>query len=175
MDRDFLRHHKTAVLAFTIGVVLAVLYLTLPALHDFLSQVNQLGYPGMLLAGVMYGSALTSSLATILFVDTPPHLNPIMIGLIGGFGAALYDLSVFLLTRREAEHGWLARVIARLRERRHVPNWLTALMGVVILASPLPDELAAGLFGINRSRSLPFFLLSFASNTLGIVLLSVVV
>lgn len=172
MNTAFARHHKTPLLAFGIGVVLAVLFVAFPAFHSLLSKVDRLGYPGMVLAGIMYGSAVTSSIATVVFVNTPPHLNPIVVGLIAGLGAAAYDLVLFLITRKETEHGWLAAAFARMRERRHVPNWTTLVLGMLILASPLPDELAAGLFGINRSRAMPFFFLSFASNALGIVLLS---
>jgi hypothetical protein len=172
MNSGFMMHHRKELAVFGIGILVALIFLTIPALHDILRMVDRLGYPGMLLAGMMYGSGLTASMATVIFVDAPQNLNPFVIGLLGGLGAALYDLFIFLITRREAEHGWLASVITRLRQRRNVPNWVTLAAGTLILASPLPDELAAGLFGINHSKAQPFFLLSFASNALGVMLLS---
>lgn len=169
---NFIAHHKKELIGFGIGIVLAVLFLSVPALHRNLDWIDGLGYPGMFIAGIMYGSGLTASLATVIFIDSPRELNLIIVGLLAGLGSALYDLTVYFITRRGAEHGWIAAAFARLRERRHIPNWPIALLGAFILMSPLPDELAAGLFGVNRSRALPFFLLSFASNTLGVLLLS---
>lgn len=172
MFGSFIRHHKKEVAGFGLGLILAVFFFSVPSLHRALGTVDQLGYLGMFLAGLMYGSGLTASIAMIIFIDSPPGLNLIAVALLGGLGAAIYDLSVFLITRRESEHGWLANVIARLRERRYVPNWVTLTIGSLILISPLPDELAAGLFGVNHSKAIPFFFLSFASNTLGVLLLS---
>jgi hypothetical protein len=172
MNSSFIMHHKREIAGFGIGVILAIVFLAVPALHDILRMADRLGYPGMLLAGIMYGSGLTAPIATVIFIDSPANLNPIVIGLLGGIGAACYDLAIFLLTRREAEHGWLATIIARIRARRYVPSWATMTIGTLILASPLPDELAAGLFGITNSKVAPFFLLSFASNTLGVLMLS---
>lgn len=172
MNGSFFAHHKKEVAAFIVGIILAIFFFTVPELHHALGAVDRLGYLGMFIAGLMYGSGLTSSIAIIIFIDAPANLNLIVVGLLGGLGAAIYDLTIFLLTRREAEHGWLAVVIARIRERRHIPNWLTIITGTIILISPLPDELAAGLFGINHSKVRPFFLLSFTSNTLGVLLLS---
>ncbi len=175
MNSSFLHHHRGALIIFSIGVAMAVAFIVLPTLHRFLGVVDRLGYPGMLVAGLMYGSGLTASIATVIFVDSPQHLNPIVVGLLGGIGAAVYDLGIFLFTRREAEHGWLATFIGRMRQQRLVPNWVTTILGVLILASPLPDELAAGLFGFKRSKVWTFFLLSFASNALGVFLLSTAV
>lgn len=172
MNSSFITHHKKEIAAFSIGVILAVIFLAVPNLHRALGAVDRLDYPGMFLAGLMYGSGLTSSIATIIFIDSPPHLNLLVVGMLGGLGAAIYDLIIFLITRRESEHGWLAVVVARIRQRRYVPNWLTMTIGSLILISPLPDELAAGLFGLNNNRAKTFFVLSFVSNTVGVLLLS---
>lgn len=172
MNGSFFQNHKRELIAFCLGVILAVIFLMSPALHHILNRIDDLGYPGMFVAGMMYGSGLTASLATIVFIDTPPGLNPIVVALLGGLGSAIYDLTIFLIMRREAEHGWLASVINRVRQRRFVPSWVTMVIGTLILISPLPDELAAGLFGVNHGRAKPFFFYSFASNTFGVLLLS---
>ncbi len=172
MHKSFVTLHQKEIIAFGVGLILAGVFLVVPALHGLLRSVDRLGYPGMFLAGVMYGSGLTAPIAMIIFVDTPPDLHLLAVAVIGGFGSALYDLAIFTITRRETRHGWLATRIGRIRERHPIPNWLTTILGVVILISPLPDELAAGLFGLGQGRAGWFFLYSFASNTLGIMLLS---
>jgi uncharacterized membrane protein YdjX (TVP38/TMEM64 family) len=120
---------------------------------------------------MMYGSGLTASLATILFLDTPASLHPFAVAIIGGFGSAMYDSLIFFITRRQARHGWLATRIHRLRARHHIPHWPVLLLGSVILISPLPDELAAGLLGMSEGKARNFFFYSFISNTFGILMI----
>lgn len=174
MTRAFWGQHWKELLAFGVGVVLAVVFFTVPELHRDLGWIERLGYPGMFLAGILYGSGLTSSLAMIIFLETPPGLNLFVVAVLGGLGSALYDLTIFYITRRESKHGWLASVIERARLRRGIPNWVTVVIGSLILISPLPDELAAGLFGIGKGRAKIFFLYSFVSNAVGVALLSAI-
>ncbi len=172
MELSFIRHHRKELIAFSVGILLAALALLMPNMHRALDRLDQLGYAGMFLTGIMYGSGLTSGLAIIIFADAPSHLNPILVGLIGGLGSALYDLLIFQITRQQSEHGWLASVLQKIRHRHPIPNWIEMLTGFAILVSPLPDELAAGLFGLGKSRARKFFAYSFASNTIGVLIIN---
>lgn len=172
MPLAFIRHHTREILVFGLGLGLAALFVFVPELHALLRRVDSLGYLGMFLAGLMYGSGLTSTIAVVIFVEAPSDLNPWLVGLIGGLGSAIYDLTIFYVTRREAQRGWLASTINRLSQYRRVPNWMATTAGVLILVSPLPDELAAGLFGLKSGRARTFFLYSFASNAIGILILN---
>jgi len=172
MTWSFLRVHKLSIVTFVAGVGLAVLFLVVPSLHKVIIEIDQLGYFGMLVGGVMYGSALTASTATLIFVGADYGLNPILVGLIGGLGAAIYDTTIFLIIRHESDKGFFARWLERLRAKFHVPTWVDMLIGGFIMASPLPDELAAGLMGATNGKTMPFLMMSFAANAIGIMLLS---
>jgi hypothetical protein len=49
-------------------------------------------------------------------------------------------------------------------------SWAMLVAGAIIIASPLPDELGVALMGIGEIRPRVFLPLSFAMNTLGIVI-----
>ena len=151
---------------------MALFFWFVPSLHVVIDALSSLGYAGIFLCGILYGSAITSTTASLIFIQTDHSLHPILVGLIGGLGAALYDTTIFLIFREESGHGWLARWLNRLRERRHIPNWVSMVVGGFVIASPFPDELASGLMGITNSKTVPFLAVSFAANTLGIIFLS---
>lgn len=172
MHPSFIQQHRSALLVFSVGVAVALLFAFVPPLHAFITGIDRLGYVGMFIAGLLYTSAMTSATATIIIAQAGPSLQPLLIGLVGGLGAMTFDTAIFLFSRNESAHGWLAHVLVRIRERRHVPNWAFLFLGGLIIASPLPDELAAGLLGITYRKLGPFLVLSFVANALGIYLIS---
>jgi hypothetical protein len=51
----------------------------------------------------------------------------------------------------------------------HIFRWIAFVLGAVIIASPLPDELGIAILGFARLGSNLFVPLSFVSNFLGLV------
>ncbi|MCC7436766.1 hypothetical protein IT402_02755, partial [Candidatus Nomurabacteria bacterium] len=49
--------------------------------------------------------------------------------------------------------------------------WLAPVIGAIIIASPLPDEIGVGLIGISKMKNWQFLVLSFVLNSLGILLI----
>ena len=48
-------------------------------------------------------------------------------------------------------------------------RWISPVIGALIIASPLPDELGIGLMGLSRLKSIYMIPISFAMNFLGII------
>ena len=165
-------HHRTSLFLFGAGIVVAVFFLFVPGLHEVLLHIDRLGYFGMFIAGLLYSSAFTAATATILLTQDAVSLNPILVGLIGALGAMSYDAAVFLSAREGSHHGRMFQLMEQVRLHFHIPSRVSLLVGGIILASPLPDELAAGFLGVMSGRIVPFLVLSFACNAVGIMLLS---
>ena len=70
-------------------------------------------------------------------------------------------------------HKRRSRRLAHILKNRFF-RYLTFLMGGLIIASPLPDELGISLLGLSRMREAYFVPLSFAFNFLGICLIGIV-
>jgi hypothetical protein len=101
--------------------------------------------------------------------------------LFGGIGAVVGDMIIFRFVRdRLSEHlmelikheggGKRVRALFRLRSFR----WFTALVGGLIIASPLPDELGISLLGCEKMKTSRFIPLSFVFNFLGIFLIGLI-
>lgn len=161
-----------SLIIFAAGVGAVAVAFRTPAVREALLAVAQVGYPAAFFAGVLYGVSFTAPTATVLFASLAP-IHPVLGALVGGAGAALYDLSVFSFVRHEARQGMLAAWRSRLNGPR-LPRWLMVVIGAFILASPLPDELAAGTLGLTTLRGWQFVVLSFALNGFGIFFILVV-
>lgn len=166
--RRFRGPRAFAALLFIIGLALAFLSLQYPVTREFFDGLEQDGYLGVFLAGILYAISVTAASATVIFANMHDTVSPFLAALVGGLGAFLYDLLIFLFTRRTARQRIEAYLAEKLPMRRRTPRWLTVLIGAIILASPLPDELAAGFLGVTRISIPRFFLLSFALNAIGI-------
>jgi len=167
----FDRSKQIALLVFVAGILAAVILARLPVTQIFYRGIENDGVFGALVAGVLYAMSFTAPSATVIFVNLTSHVHPIMAAIVGGFGALLYDLLIFTITRRESHSRFIESVKERLPGRSRLPKWLPLLAGMIILASPLPDELAAGMLGLSAVSARKFFLISFAMNTAGIFIL----
>jgi hypothetical protein len=160
---------------FLAGLALTITALQFPAIKQFVVRLGQLGLPGSFLSGILYAFSFTSSTATAIFANSH-STNALATALVAGLGSAVYDLTVFAVVRKQAHHGFFAALRERLEQRRRkIPGWLSWITGLIILASPLPDELAAGLLGFTKFSITGFILISFFANVLGIFLIVIII
>ena len=154
---------------FLAGVIIVVVLVKIPATRGIIDSVDGLGYFGALIAGLLYAEGLTAPTATLIFVQMPDSLNELGLAVFGGIGALVYDLVIFVLFRRASHTNFIETIKARLTTKHSLPRWLLLLIGGIILASPLPDEMAAGLLGLSTIKVQWFLAASFILNTLGIL------
>lgn len=173
IPRWFDRSKQIALLVFIAGVLAAVILVRFPVTQSLYRGIENDGIFGALVAGVLYAISFTAPSATVIFVNLSSQIHPITAAVVGGFGALLYDLLIFTMTRRESHSRFIEAIKERLPGRSQFPKWAPLLAGMIILASPLPDELAAGMLGLSAVSARKFFLISFAMNTAGIFILLV--
>ena len=63
---------------------------------------------------------------------------------------------------------------SHLRQLLHTPYfaWLLPVLGAIIIASPLPDELGITLMGLGKIKNWQFLTLSFVLNSSGILIIA---
>lgn len=166
-----LQHKRTyfSLAIFLVGLLVTIVALQFPATKQFITKLGQAGLWGAFVGGVLYAFAFTSSLATAVFFNHAAGVHPLLLAIAGGLGSAIYDLTVFSLIRRESHRSFLESFRQRFSLERRLPAWLLTLIGLAIIASPLPDELAAGLLGFTDVSTKKFVIISFLANTAGIL------
>jgi uncharacterized membrane protein YdjX (TVP38/TMEM64 family) len=132
------------------------------------------------IAGLFFTSAFTTAPAVVILGKLSLIYDPLLVAMIGGIGALLGDLLIFTFVK-----SYIAQDItfllshAKSRRIRYIfkyrfTRWSLALVGALIIASPLPDELGLALMGISNISTRKFTLISLTFNTIGILLIGFV-
>ena len=162
-----------------ISLVIAFFVLQNEQLHSFMMHLGKLGYVGAFFAGILFVSTFTVATGAIILLVLAETLSPVELGIIAGFGAVTGDLLIFRFVKDD-----LAKEIKLLYKRfdknHHFKkvlhtryfSWSLPVVGALIIASPLPDELGVSLMGISKLKTYQFLLISFVLNSLGIFLVT---
>lgn len=162
---------RNAIIFFFLGIFAALLFVQIPESKALFEGLENDGYLGVLLTGVLYAFSITAASASVIFVNMTESLNPLIAALVGGTGSMAYDALVFLLSRKAGQNRIQLFFQHHSPFQKHLPVWVTLVVGGAILASPLPDELAAGFLGVTHFSTGRFLLFSYLMNALGIFLL----
>lgn len=164
------KHTVSAIVAITIFVLL----LDTVIVQTLLQSIVGLGYIGILLSGILFVSFFTAAPAVALLLTFVSSYDPLLVALIAGFGAMLGDLILLRFIGDRVGHELkpiakrmkLLDFINLLHKKRLKP--ITATIGAIIIASPLPDEAGIALIGLSHISTIQLMILAFLLNTGGI-------
>ncbi len=177
--------HRNLILVF-IATALAVYIASTPQIAQLVEQSGSFGYFGAFIAGFFFSTLFTAPISTVVLALLGKMHNPLGIALIGASGTMIADFIIFKLVRRSISN--LSDEITELKIfiERHNPvhiseenrlahqiksHMLPVLAGIII-ASPLPDEIAIGMLGAANYSKNKLLLLSFVSNFAGIFVIA---
>jgi hypothetical protein len=172
--KEFKYKNLTLVL---IGLVAAFLITDYPTFQDLLLRLKDLKYFGAFLGGILFVSTFTFGIGTVILVSLAETSSPLTLAVFAGLGAVVGDLLIFRFVKdRLAEE--LRPLYQKMGKTRlgqifysQFFAWILPIIGAVIIASPLPDELGVSLMGISNISTYKFTLISFVLNTAGIFLI----
>lgn len=165
---------------FLISLLFAFFIFRNEAVHGHLQHLGNLGYIGAFLSGILFVSTFTVSSSIIILLILAETLSPIEIGIVAGAGAVVGDIVIFRFVKND-----LAREMKQLYhvfDRKHhlkkvfhtkYFSWTLPVVGALLIASPLPDELGVSLMGLSKLHTSQFLIVSFLLNSLGIFLVIV--
>ncbi len=160
------------------GVIIAVFLAENDTFKIFVHQLGNLEYLGALIAGVMFVSSFTVATSTVLIAILAQDLNPFLLALFGGLGSVVGDILIFkfikdhLADELEILFGKEGTSYVKSVLKSKYIAWTLPIIGALIIASPLPDELGVSLLGVSKISPLKFALISFTSNFLGILMIA---
>jgi uncharacterized membrane protein YdjX (TVP38/TMEM64 family) len=166
------------------SILLAVLLLGTEQFYTFMHSLGQLEYIGIFLAGMLFSYGFTTApSASVLFVSSQ-SLNPLLVGLVGATGALLSDYLMFRFFRNSFL-GEVHHFSERFHFHPHINKTIHAfidrfsfVIGGLMIASPLPDEMAISFCGSLKMHLKNFLAIAFVFKFLaifGIALLAAVV
>lgn len=128
------------------------------------------------LSGLLYTSFFTAPLSILLLVSIDPNANPYFLAAVAGLGAVLGDLIIVKILRfiftpfSFLSHQNSVKAFKKRLEKYHL-NIISVLLGAIIVASPLPDELGLILLGISNLSYIKLAVLTFLLNGSGLLLI----
>ena len=141
--------------------------------------VEPLGIGGIILAGALYTYGFTASIGAVLLIALAPDYSPVVLALLGGIGATISDITIFTFIRGSlhkeinqlAKHTTVARI---LKSRALNQKWIRDILGFLVIASPLPDEVGITFLTMTRMDDATFRIVDFTANVLGIYILAII-
>src|SRR3989338_4560540 len=161
------------------GLVGAVWLLKSHIIASVVAGLGEYTEIGAFVSGLFFTSMLTT-VPAIVALSEVSHYMPIWhLALLGGLGALMGDLLIFRFVRS----GLVERIVRAACSPRMQrfgraiaagpPGWMPTLIGAVVIASPLPDEVGLLMMGLSNIRLLQFVPLSLIANTAGIYLIAI--
>jgi hypothetical protein len=144
--------------------------------HQFLLGLGQLGYIGAFLAGFLFVSSFTVVTGAVILLVLAEQLSLLELGIIAGLGSVAGDLTIFRFVKDSliSEVGPIynkfgGKHLTSILHSKYF-SWTLPLLGALIIASPLPDEIGVSLMGLSKMKTYQFIVLSFVLNAIGISL-----
>ncbi|MBI2430502.1 MAG: hypothetical protein HYV39_00575 [Candidatus Levybacteria bacterium] len=162
---------------FFFSLLFALLLSKYEPFHLFLLNLGNLSYIGAFIAGILFVSTFTVATAAVVLLVLAEQLSAIEIGILAGLGAVLGDFTIFRFIKDNLMQE-ITLIYDRIDGNHHFTkvlhskyfSWTLPVIGAVIIASPLPDEVGVSLMGIAKMKTYKFLLLSFILNATGIFL-----
>lgn len=163
-----------------LSVVIAIVLVRTDALVSILTRTEELEFWGSFFAGIFFTSIFTTAPAIVTLGEIAQHYPIVLTAFAGAAGAVVGDLIIFRFVReRFSEH--LMEVFGTQGGRRRFTHllkirsfrWLTFLVGGLIIASPLPDELGVALLGFSKMKISGFIAIAFIFNFIGIIIIGI--
>lgn len=143
----------------------------------FQTLILPFGIFGVIVAGALYTYSFTTAIGALLLIALIPY-HPIgVLAVVGGIGATLADFTIFKFVRddlkKEVRRFGASKMIQNVCSANGIlcKKWMRNLMGVMIMASPFPDELGIAMMSTTKMKRETFLLLAFIVDIIGIYLL----
>ena len=157
-----------------LGIIFSVTLSRVEILNSFLLNLGRFGYIGAFIGGMLFVSTFTIGTGVLVLFRLAQNLSTFELGILAGLGGVLADFLFFRFVR----NGLLEEIkplythfggdnLTKILRGKKL-KWLLPIIGIIIIASPLPDEIGAGILGVTRIKTYQFLILSFILNSIGI-------
>lgn len=160
-----------------LGACLAIVLVRTGALDSLLNLLGN-GAIAAFIVGIFFTSAFTIAPSSVAIAHMAQSTPMGTIVLWGALGALCGDLILFFFIRdrfsEDLRNSLKPSFIKHVMRSFHLGflKWLAPLVGAVIIASPLPDELGLALMGLSRTKLAVLIPVSFVMNAFGVYLLA---
>jgi len=152
-----------------LSVLAAIVIVKTGIVENFLASVSGFKYIASFLAGIFFVSLFTVAPATVVLAEIAQSASVLGVAVLGGFGALVGDLIIFRFIESRLTQD-VSYLLSKSRNEKlksilhlRLFRWLMVLIGALVIASPLPDEIGLAMMGLSKVKTLLFIPISFFS------------
>ena len=145
----------------------------------FVAQAAEFEEISSFIAGMFFTSVLTTAPAIVSLGELGQHIAPWKVALFGAAGAVSGDILIFRFLHSPLAN-YIIRIAVSPRLRRigvalekSALWWIPPLLGAMVIASPLPDEIGLLMMGLSGMRLGSFIVLTYVMNAAGIYIIAI--
>lgn len=146
--------------------------------HEFLLSLGGFGYAGAFIAGMLLVSTFGFATGAVILLVLAENLNIFELAIIAGAGGVLGDFMLFRFVKDRLVDE-IKPIYDSMDHKHHLEKilhtkhfrWMFPVIGALIIASPLPDELGVSLMGISKMKTWKFLTLAFILDFTSVILI----
>lgn len=175
-SKEIKSHLRKNLVILFFSIALAVILAKAGIFQEILNYSLETRILGIFIAGFFFTSVLTVGPATVAIGALAQSNSLFVIAAVGAIGSVLGDLIIFRFVRDRITDDFIALFekprVKRLAHIIHLEifRYFTPVIGAIIIASPLPDEIGLAMMGLSKIKTKFFIPLSYCLNFLGILL-----
>ncbi len=160
------------------GFIAALFLLKTDLIAGLIAVTHGFTWFAAFLSGLFFTSMLTTVPAIVALSEVSLYIAAWKVALFGALGSVVGDLFIFRFIR--------SRLVERIVNAAFDPRirrigsaiimgrlwWIAPLLGVIVIASPLPDELGLLMLGLSHLKLRQFVPLAFLANGIGILMIA---
>lgn len=171
-------HASRDVLVFVLSIAFAVLIIESDAIPSIARALGEWSVVAVLFSGFFFTSLATVAPAAAALAEFSHTMPLLYVATIGAAGSVVADLVLFRVVRDHVgadisfllKHSGFRRLKV-LRQTQSMRRVLSVL-GALIIASPLPDEIGIALMGSAHMGTARFILIAYGMNFMGIAIVA---
>ncbi len=173
LNKWWLRYEYKHTTLAILGIWLFVLVIDSALIAAIFTFIEDLGYVGGFIAGILSISFVTAAPAVILLIDLAGKVDPHILALSWAIGSTVGDWLAVRFYQDGVFHELKPlfkrfRIKSLVRVMKHrFTSWILFLVGAVVIASPLPDEVGLGLMGLSHIKRPYVIFMCFLLNLVG--------
>jgi len=176
----FHRFKYPKLVLLVVSIIIAYFVFNSPVGQEFALDLDNLHYIGMFIAGILFALGFTAPFAVGFFIVSEEP-NIFLAALIAALGALISNLLIFNFIKvsfrdelKRLERTHVIKEIEYLVEKefnKKVRLYLLYIFAGILIASPLPDEVADTILGgFTKINPYVFAVLSFICSSIGITI-----
>ncbi len=170
-------------MCFLFSCIIAYFLFSTGEVDMLVHALNGKGYISAFIGGLLFSFGFTSPFAIAIFLAIAHQVDPFIASVLAGFGAFISDFCIFQFVesslheeigkfRQTRIFRYFHSILHHEKVSHTVRQYLLWSIAGLVIASPLPDELAVTMISsIAEMKKSAFALLCFTLNTLGILML----